>query len=140
MIGLRRSLRHWPWDLPWHKYRALQIVGGPVDRRLGWPFDRLGPEFPERIIGVRGRDGVLASLLAGWWLYALSSLFTDPDARFYLPYMILAYLTTFGPAIRLFRYAKGYAPPIGLWGRIVTLRWLMPSYDQILVTPAVALV
>lgn len=40
---------------------------------------------------------------------------------------------------RLSLYLQGYHPPISLWGRIFTLRWIIPKYDSVFIAPIVAL-
>ena len=44
-----------------------------------------------------------------------------------------------GPGARVSAYVTGYAPPISLGGRFRTFRWIIPSYDQVLVTPLVSM-
>ncbi|MBL4885059.1 MAG: hypothetical protein JKY95_11065 [Planctomycetaceae bacterium] len=36
---------------------------------------------------------------------------------------------------RLAYYCKGYHPPISLLGRLLSLRWIIPAYDQVFVAP-----
>ncbi|MEX0727434.1 MAG: hypothetical protein WEB58_23000 [Planctomycetaceae bacterium] len=49
-----------------------------VERLAGWPFDALAPKAPSIFLfshGVHGiptHHGVLASLLAGWWVFAIA--------------------------------------------------------------------
>ena len=53
--------------------------------------------------------------------------------------MLLVY-ATFGCVIgRLVAYCSFHWPPISLWGRIWTFRWIIPGYDQALVAPLCAL-
>jgi hypothetical protein len=40
---------------------------------------------------------------------------------------------------RVGTYCWGYAAPIGLWGRIFTLRWIIPGYDYVFIAPLLAL-
>jgi hypothetical protein len=40
---------------------------------------------------------------------------------------------------RILLYCNGYAPPISVWGRLVTFRWIIPGYDQVFVGPAFTL-
>jgi hypothetical protein len=43
-------------------------------------------------------------------------------------------------AVRLVRYTQNYRSPISLWGRVFTLRWIIPGYDKVFVTPIAAAV
>jgi hypothetical protein len=136
-------MRRWPWDFSWSDDVATAVrrshEGSVNERTLGWPFDRLAPKFPERILTVPWVDGVLFSLLAGWWMLAAAILVNDPVGSSMLPRMVLGYVCIFGAVGRLSYYASGYAPPISLWGRIRLFRWIIPSYDQVYVAPLVAL-
>jgi hypothetical protein len=150
LLGLRRSLRNYPWasEILEAELRSVaatnadQIMAAQVraGRRLGWPFDRLGPK-----VGLsaptRSFDRILWSLLLGWWAYAA----TSPDLVFPLRNGILRFVLsglTMGLAIgRVLIYVAGFAPPITLWGRLATFRPIIPRYDQVFVTPiAVAVI
>lgn len=138
-VGLRRSLRRWPdWGY-WQEALNPQLqAGGAASGRLGWPFDRLGPRFTHGNLGVRAIDGILMGLLAGWALYAADSLFDDARGRPPVAAMVLGYLVALAPGFRLSAYTTGYSAPISLGGRIRTFRWIIPSYDQVFVTPLMA--
>ena len=41
---------------------------------------------------------------------------------------------------RFATYIWNYRPPISLWGRIWTGRWIIPGYDQMLAAPVCALI
>jgi hypothetical protein len=142
-LALGVSMRRWPWDLTRATEAGLMLQGGQqgttADRSLGWPHDRLAPRFPERFVAVPWLDGLLASLLPGCWLAALDYLIDDPHSAAMFGHMILGYVCMIGAMVRLGRYTTGYAPPISFWGRIVTLRWIIPSYDQVFVAPLVAI-
>ena len=40
---------------------------------------------------------------------------------------------------RILTYVVPYWPPIGLWGRIRTGRWIIPGYDRVFVAPLLSL-
>ena len=130
-----------PWQGdPWREdlIRAVssQATRGPSSDAgpLGWPFDRLRPKWPAGT-GIRSRDAVLVSLLAGWWLYAVASLSSDPAVRRGIVLCVHGAAIVFLAGGRLATYSAGYASPISLWGRLWTLRWIIPGYDRIFVAP-----
>ena len=139
LVGLRRSLRAWPWPdaeaMAIDPNKPLAAKGKPAP--LGWPFDRLGPrhEPPPRRRDTLG--SVLAAGLVGWWCYALVHMLTVPNGLFAVRGMF-SYAATFLIVINLAATITGYAPPISLAGRIARLRPLLPSYDQVFLTPIAA--
>jgi hypothetical protein len=153
MAGLARALRRWPWGLEWQasmdRTRRMQSLEvGQTARRMGWPFDRLGPGFPAADFSYRARDLVLGALLGGWWFHvglavlpAALAIGVPQQAaliRMTLGSFILSHALPLSIAGRLVIYLRGYAPPINLWGRILTFRWIIPSYDQVFATPFAA--
>ncbi|HWE35267.1 MAG TPA: hypothetical protein VG406_01745 [Isosphaeraceae bacterium] len=145
-LGLRRSLGRFPWPPPAELPQGMPKLAASTDpepssnsRLLGWPSDRLSPKIDQ---GLRlgAVAAVLSSLLAGWWVYALSSLIPHPDARDHLVYMVYGYGLLSMIAARLAIYVTGYAPPISFWGRLARLRPIVPGYDRVLVAPLAALV
>lgn len=137
-IGLRRSMARFPWPAAW-PLGAMQVATWQQPRQwLGWPLDQL---LVRR--GDLGRRPILklaaVSLLLGWWAYCSCSLVTNPlDADYAMRLLLLITLTTAVPR-RVLRYWIDYRAPISLWGRLWTLRWIIPRYDHILVTPALIL-
>jgi hypothetical protein len=140
LVGLRRSLARFPWSLErqeevWQSLReACGEKRNDWQYRCGWPFDRLlrDPSEPLRI-GLA--DALLVSMLAGWWLFALTAQVPDPRDRDFLRFFAVLIGTGFFSVFRLFLYCAGYASPISLWGRIVTFRWIVPGYDRVFVGP-----
>jgi hypothetical protein len=134
--GLRHSLANFPsWQEEIGRSLSGQQAGNPPRDTLGWPFDRLQPKPPTWTKGISTRDAVLVSLLAGWWLYAVGSLPTDPGLRLGIVETVhfgVIGLLTLG---RLVAYCAGARPPIGVWGRLWTLRWIIPGYDKIFIAP-----
>ena len=146
LVALRRALARFPWeDDSWwnqlvaeweNRRRQLKMkksFGKPVRPDLGWPFDRFQPA--PRTRGVRHADGLLVSLLAGWWMYALASIIPDGKDKADVLTMLCFYATIACLVTRLFTYCRFYWPPISLWGRIRTFRWIVPGYDQVFVAP-----
>ena len=140
-LGFRYSLASFPWSLDWHWRKTVFDANPRIDfgesskaAYYGWPYNRLGPDrSKDTRIGLL--DALLTSMSAGWWSFALCSLIDPLERRGVLFLMLLGgtSLMTLG---RLGLYVVGYAPPIGLWGRIATFRWIIPGYDQVFVTPA----
>jgi hypothetical protein len=138
-IGVRRSLARFPWTLSrvW-EVRSLQAIAEEQKQRmLGWPLDQLRTPPSEQEIGLFQR--VVASLLIGWWCYCLSTLITMLPMASKLLGMGLA-LATLGAVVgRTVGYWLDYRPPISFWGRLWTLRWIIPRYDHILIPPTLIL-
>ena len=74
-------------------------------------------------------------MLVGWWAYALEDWIT---LRMQFP-MIMFLLAQTVLINRGSLYFRGYAPPISLWGRIATFRWIIPGYDRALLAFPLAL-
>jgi len=101
---------------------------------LGWPFDTIRPR--DVAASISYRDGLMVSLLAGWWMFVILERI-EPQARFGGNF-VLAFICQFAIAGRIGTYCWGYAPPINLWGRIFTLRWIIPGYDYVFLAPLLA--
>ena len=78
---------------------------------------------------------MLISLLLGWCIFGLEALIPDRRDRLLLPTFFLLPETVFLFSGRIHFYFAGYADPISLWGRIWTLRWIIPGYDKALLGP-----
>ena len=98
--------------------------------KLGWPYDYLGPLRERHPISI-GRAAAFA-MVAGWWEFVLISV----------EFESFIFIATIGPlflaGMRL-KYIWGYAPPISMWGRIRTFRWIIPGYDVVFVAPVMIL-
>lgn len=138
-FALRRALDQFPWERPpW--LEKLLSAGKSVrgsNNQLGWPFDALCPE--PKAIGISLIDATLLSLLLAWFTYALLSIVPgqveaqrDAIATFTVFFSFLTMICVVG---RLVNYCAYHWPPIGFWGRIFTLRWIIPGYDQVFVAP-----
>ncbi|MBI3466788.1 MAG: hypothetical protein HY000_27565 [Planctomycetes bacterium] len=141
--GFRSALADFPWSLP-EEFRALfdqeKLRERQRQRMLGWPFNRLQPGVKTNWLSRR--EGVLVSLLLGWFVYVLFALLPQ-DIRTEAELRVWLALSSAGIAgslvlARLLTYCWGYVPPISLWGRIRTLRWIIPGYDRVLVAPICA--
>ena len=142
LAGLRTSLRRFPWDGLNDWERALsQFKSKQRELRaaeLGWPLDRLKPALPKLPFGRT--DGVLFSLLVGWVVYSAMGPHVEMQQR----YAALGplYGAVFVGCVlgRLFLYCQHHWPPISLWGRIRTFRWIVPGYDKVFVAPICTLI
>jgi hypothetical protein len=135
--GLRRSLARFPWPgkserlEPWRQ--QLTTGAARESTACGWPHDQLRTD-PANHPRVKTHHAVLGSALAGWWAFAVAGLIVPMDRDI----ILLMILAVEAPALafgRFLIYRPGYAPPINLWGRLVTLRWIIPGYDQVYLGP-----
>lgn len=137
MAGLRWALARFPWQTsPAAEYVRRQFAVTAPDRQkppLEWPYNRLVGVRPERVLPYR--DGILLSLLAGWWLYAITSNLTAPHDRANVPPFLFGLVTLVACVTRLALYVVPCWPPISVWGRIRTGRWIIPGYDYVLIAP-----
>ncbi|HEX3997820.1 MAG TPA: hypothetical protein VHX65_04660 [Pirellulales bacterium] len=143
-MGLWRSLRKFPWSIsiapselaaPIKLTMSIDLNQWMAQQRpktLGWPFELLRPEYPET--GIQPGDGMLLSLLLGWWLYAVTAQMED-IARRPLLYLALIIIPASMSVVRLQRYTYFCHSPINSWGRLFTLRWIIPGYDKVFVAP-----
>ena len=136
-VGLRRALARFPWKIPewWEKFLAAfkPKPVEPAKSQLGWPYDHLLCNLPDR--PIPRKDAVLLSLLAGWYLYAVVSVFPEeknPEVILVMAFFWCMVMCVVG---RTAAYCAVHWPPISLWGRIWTLRWIIPGYDQVFVAP-----
>lgn len=139
--GIRDSLarfRTWQLDGAGERFYAQCQIGSTEMARkqlLGWPFDRLGPHRLPAEIPLRVSAAV--AFLMGWWYFVIAALLTRglPNVQLagLLPPLIPLVLAL--GLVRFCLYAWGYAPPINLWGRVATFRWIIPGYDLPLLLP-----
>jgi hypothetical protein len=137
LIGLRRSLRHWPWT----DVKAIDVnqqVNAIRASLLGWPFDKLGPRNDPPPGPLDGWGHFLSALVTGWWCYVLEHVIPDPGGQFMMVRGAVLNISLFMIFIRVTTMIAGYAPPISLAGRIARFRPLIPSYDQVFLTPIAA--
>jgi hypothetical protein len=138
--GLVQSLDRFPWaPRRLSKLNADLTTAGQEREPCGWPHDRMLGE----IVSAKGLsriDAVVGCALASWWAYVLASFIPTERERtgFLLATSAFAYYLF--PLIRLALYVQGYQAPISLWGRLCTLRWIIPGYDHVFVGPICALI
>lgn len=124
--GVWRSLARFPWLTV-----GASSAGNPAQRldeefgpSCGWPYDRFLRDV-NMAKGVGHVDAILISMLTGWWFFALGAWI---DGGWLLQGALMG--GYFLLMQRYLSYFRGYAPPISFAGRIVTLRWIIPGYDQ----------
>jgi len=138
--GLRQSLAQFPWQETPLAVRLERAISLQTDRDqpnlkvMGWPWDRLRPTQPHEA-GISYRDGILASLLCGWWLYSVIANISDREAQFEIAAACYTLGLIGAAVVRLAVYSLHYWPPISLWGRIWTFRWIIPGYDRVFLAP-----
>lgn len=137
-IAVNHALRSFPWVLPWQAdMPSLKAIADEEKRRrLGWPYDQMTPKSPERVISHC--DGICVPLLIGWWWFVILSLLPMESK---CVACFLAILGTFlGFFVRITPYVASHRSPLSFFGRVFTLRWIIPSYDKIVVAPIAALI
>jgi hypothetical protein len=80
-------------------------------------------------------DGVALGLLPAWWAFAASANAPDENIAATLVGIPLLYFVPALLAGRCLIYLSSCRPPISLWGRIMTFRWIIPGYDRALGAP-----
>lgn len=141
-LGLRRSLKLFPWSLDWLTPILLGLKGDKIafeasmPSGCGWPFDKLSlARSKPSPFALARREAILIGPLVGWWLFAIEAACEDPQERIQFGSLIAgAGIYSLG-FIRLMTYCAGYLPPISIVGRLATFRWIIPGYDVIFVAP-----
>jgi hypothetical protein len=134
-LGLRYSLQRFPWENEFprmKKFVSMRDSKATGKDLLGWPF---GVLTPKRGITTATIGHITIHVILIIWL-GHAALF---DAR---PTIILALLAPLCFVIssaaavgRVFMYCRAHHPPINLWGRIFTFRWIIPRYDYVFIGP-----
>jgi hypothetical protein len=109
--------------------RNLPTVRSP---NLGWPFLWLSPKV--ECNSVSTSTSFFVSALFGWWAYCAIVGFEIPSS----PAAILVF-SVFAALARFAIYCSGLGPSFNLWGRLASGRLIVPGFDQVVVTPLVAL-
>jgi hypothetical protein len=132
--GLLRSLRRFPWPYTEQVSEAVErsMNQGAIHDYLGWPYDQLSPKRPKHCIAYS--HGLAISALAGWYTYVVTAVVP--------PQVALAMIGMFGPVLllaalitRVAIYLPHCRGPISFWGRLLTLRWIIPRHDQVFAAP-----
>ncbi len=135
LLGLRACFAAFPWKerTTTIEFRELFDLQKQQDKEMGWPFKQLSP-VPTTVC-MPAVLGLFVSLLVGWWLYAFAANLSD--AREQAEFLGVAYhvIGVVAALVRCLVYICGRLPPISLWGRVRTLRLIIPGYDQIFLAP-----
>lgn len=153
--AIRHSLAAFPWTArsaalrkgiarQWQVLSAGHRQHGTVSLNLEfpetevhWPFNQL--HALQRPPFFQKDDRLAIALLTGWWTWVL---FSSPGGELFAVAMgPMLYVSLLGFVImaRLSTYCLNVRPPISLWGRIATLRWIIPGYDRVYLTPLATL-
>lgn len=142
-VGLRISMNRFPWDFEriWEKFVEIFLKGNKTNTtRLPWPDNLL---FYDKIFSFTRVDKSVLSLLVGWYgylyVYLLFEGRTDLGFATHKPFWrVFVVFSIFCALFRVAMYIRGHAAPISLLARPLTGRLIIPRYDQIFVTPALA--
>lgn len=136
MLGLRMALRRFPWGDPSRRELSfLPFVANPSPRQTPisvWPFSQL-LDVPAGA-KVNRRDGILAPLLAAWWIYAFTWNITKVEDKRGWP-VVLALTALVVLLVRLGIYINSNWPPINVAGRFFSRHWIIPGYDCVYLAP-----
>ena len=152
--GIQTSLKQMPHDELWPDQNVAWSIPVTTSKQsnqklLGWPYDGIGPD--DQCVKISIRHAETISLIAGWWIVVImfacafvtkarepgrsvQSLLADS-----LEFSQLLFVAVLISAmIRIGTYGANHRPPISLWGRLWTGRWIIPKYDVAFVSPALA--
>ena len=152
--GLNQSWHRFPWHdtIDWANrlktgWKSMQTRGGQAmtgdaapyrvpPAELGWPFGVLSPHEPIEI--VSRREKLLLAALLGFWVHVLMTTmnaeFAQGAALLFLGYGSIGFLI-----YKLSAVGANHLPPINNAGRLLTMRWFIPRYDIVFVTPLMIL-
>jgi hypothetical protein len=136
--GLWRALKRFPWETDGILADFHLMQTSETNPPCGWFFDRFHRDIMTAT-GISRIDAILGCMLGSWWLFVLASMVSDPRERFTVLFVGMLASTTGSAVARFATYIQGCRPPISLWGRIGTFRWIIPGFDQILIAPACSL-
>ena len=154
-VAVRWTLATFPWGqrtIEWRKgvarqwqiftaghrqFAAMSVNLERPESEVHWPFNLLHARQLPHPWGKGDRLAV--ALLAGWWCWVIFG--TPQLEQMSLGLGPMLYITLLGFVVfgRLIVYCANYRPPISFWGRIFTLRWIIPGYDKVYLTPLATL-
>jgi hypothetical protein len=110
---------------------------------VGWPFGYLAPDRTVPRLAVF--DAVCISALLSWLLASFMTLSRYMnESRLGDEARIVAFGFIFGGTAlligRMILYFQNHRPPISLLGRLLTLRWIIPSYDYAFAAPLAGMI
>jgi hypothetical protein len=156
-VFLRQTLLEFPWDFadadPRDGLDAFFMlyagkrrnVSSAIEDSAGWPFWKLAPRpLPADIsVGSAVALGMLMALAVAAFFRISSG--DSPQGRYanvsdIAPIAFSWFWVLLTTTVRFRVYTSGYRSPITLFGRLASGRLLVPSYDQVWLTPLAALV
>ncbi len=133
------------WDLSWgDKFGFDAIISSDTESLLelqqkhmhGWPHDQMAPNLERHRLLLAPITGALLALLISWHVDGFLRMVSFHAWR-PIPFSALAPLICMlGFAASILRaviYVSGHAPPIGFFGRLATVRLIIPGYDYIFI-------
>ncbi len=156
IIAAQVTLARFPWSGPaWVTHGDARSMKEAQERKvtelIGWPWSQLAPTPPR--LRIPRFDAICLSLLGGWLFWVAGTLFLELQLggnRFANPRNVgfAQFLMSKGifwtmmviMIRRIAIYIYGRRPPLTLFGRMFTGRWIIPSYDQILLAPIMVVV
>lgn len=155
IIATQVTLARFPWSGPaWVTHGDARSMKEAQERKvselIGWPWSQLAPTPPR--LRIPWFDAICLSLLGGWLFWVGGTLLVElviaanpnfpPNA---FPGQFLMSKGIFWTMMvivirRIAIYIYGRRPPLTLFGRMFTGRWIIPSYDQILLAPIMVVI
>lgn len=135
-----RDIYHWDFE-HWERLVVMQTNAAKAqelraEQQLGWPHDQLLPRRSRFPVSIGA--AVAVAVLGGWWCLMLSTL-VGPRQMAIVPGFASLFAVVIGIA-RICIYLQGCSPPLGFWGRLWTLRWIIPQFDTVFVPSLFVLV
>ncbi|HTN02550.1 MAG TPA: hypothetical protein VL132_11750 [Planctomycetaceae bacterium] len=156
ILAAQVTLARFPWSGPaWVAHGDARSMKEAQERKvtelIGWPWNQMAPVSPR--LRIPRFDAICLSLLGGWLFWVAGMLFVEMQLggnRFANPLNLgfAQFLMSKGifwtmmviVIRRIAIYIYGRRPPLTLFGRMFTGRWIIPSYDQILLAPIMVVV
>ncbi|HUE72360.1 MAG TPA: hypothetical protein VMP01_15860 [Pirellulaceae bacterium] len=153
--GVRWTLATFPWSqrtTAWRKgvarqwqiftagHRQFAMISVNLEHpetEVHWPYSVLHAKERPSFFG-KG-DRLALALLAGWWCWVIFSTPGAEEMALGIGPMLYVMLLGFVVSARLIAYCGNHRPPISFWGRVFTLRWIIPGYDKVFLTPLATL-
>jgi len=130
LISVQRSLNRFPWDFDWNTLKKLNNTPETTESH-GWPHDCLAPVPPRPWLPYP--DGFCLSFLIAWAAFVIMW-----NGGFFLVMVSSIGAVWLAALSRLYWYVRFHRPPITVFGRLWTGRWIIPGYDVIFVAPLLA--
>jgi len=147
-VGLRQSLAGFPWqgqfDEGQHRWARLMGIMAETRQRyaqkraVGFPFCAINPRGSDW--GMPYRHGLSLAFTASWILLAGLVVASPGPEKSEFCKTVLVEFPILVAFFRVVIYCSFHWPPINFPGRIITLRWILPRYDRVFLTPIAAII